>query len=111
VSQYRFPPKFTDGVVEGFKTASVWYRYMQALDGGQPPASETVVTPTASPFIYSAPRGGFVIVQSGTVGSIQFSRSGAFYATGETAGVFPVGQNDQLKITYSGVPKVTFVPL
>lgn len=112
MSQYRYPPKFTDSISEGVKTSATWYRYLQAIDGGQPPAPETIITPSGSPFTFTAPRGGFVIVQGGTVGSVQFSRTpNVFYFTGEISGVFPVGQLDQLKITYSVVPNMTFVPL
>lgn len=110
MSVYRTVPTYTQPLQEKGNTTSDWYRYFQHTDSGLPPANETAVVPTASPFVYGAPRKGFVIIQGGTVSAIAFSRSGPFYVTGQTAGVFPVNQNDQLQITYSGVPNVVFVP-
>jgi|SRR5208282_4197475 len=115
MSQYRNVPTFTVGIVEGVKTTADFYRYLQAHDQGQPPSSEVTVTVSASPFTYTAPRGGFILVQGGTVSAIAFSRSATtagvsiFYTTGQTMGVFPVSQNDKLKVTYSGKPSMIFI--
>jgi hypothetical protein len=108
--QYRQVPTFDQQIATGITNNSYWYRYFQDSDTGRPPTAEFVLTVPASPFIYTAPRKGFLIVQGGTVSAIAFSRSGTFYTTGQTTGTFPVGQGDQLKVTYSGKPNVIFVP-
>lgn len=107
---YRQVPTYTQPLVMKGNTSSAWYRWMQHTESGLPPAGETAVIPVASPFIYTAPRRGMVIVSAGTVSAISFSRSGTFYSVGQTSGSFPVNQGDQLQIVYSGVPTVIFVP-
>jgi len=72
------------------------------------PAS--VVTVTASPFTYTAPAAGAVFVQGGIVSIISLVRQGTSVATGLTASIFPVARLDQLVITYTGAPTVTFLP-
>jgi hypothetical protein len=91
-------------------TTSQWYRYWQSHDAGLPPSAETVLAPKASPFTYTAPRQGYVIVNGGTVTAIAVSRSGTFYPTGLTAGSFQVSQNDQLRVTFSVIPSMVFLP-
>lgn len=97
-------------MVEGHRNNGPWYVALQGLDNGQPPGSEMAITVTTSPFIYTAPVGGFVIVAGGTISAIQFSRSGVFYATGQTSGLFTLGLGDQLKVVYTVKPSMTWVP-
>lgn len=111
MSFFRTTPAYTEPLVTKDNTTASWYRWFQNLDKGLPPSSELAVTVTASPWIYTAPSQGFVIVTGGTVSLVQFSRMpGTFYPTGQTVGTFPVSQNDQLKITYTVMPTITFVP-
>lgn len=108
---FRTAPTYTEPLNTGSNTTASWYRWFQNVDKGLPPSSELVVTVTASPWTYTAPSKGFVIVTGGTVSLIQFSRTvGTFYPTGQTSGTFPVSQNDRIQITYSAAPAVTFVP-
>jgi hypothetical protein len=110
--QFRQVPTYTVPLNKGENTTSAWYRYLQQNELGTPPSSEVAVTVTASPFVYTAPKKGFVIVSGGTVSLIAFSRTkGTFYTTGEITGVFPMGFNDQLRVTYSVLPTFIFVPL
>ena len=109
--QYRNVPTYEQPLEITGHTSSAWYRYWQQNELGTPPAAESAVTPTGSPFTYTAGRKGFLIVQGGTVSAVAFSRSGTFYTTGQTQGVFPLDQNDQLKVTYSAAPILTWVPL
>lgn len=92
--------------------ASGWFRFWQGLFSGTPTGNVSVLTVSASPFTYIAPLGGTVIVNGGTTTQIKFSRDGNnFYVTGETAGMFPVSQGDQLVVAYSvGPPTMTFIP-
>ena len=84
---------------------------MQNIDKGIPPSGESAIAVMASPWIYTALLKGFVIVTGGTVSIIAFSRTpGIFYPTGQTTGVFPMSQNDQIQITFTGAPSVVWVP-
>jgi len=101
-------------LVEGDRTASVsFYRFLQnlfqAAGGGGQTASITVGT---SPYVYTAASTGQVIVQGGTVSKIEFSRDAGttFLDTGVTQGMFLLNAQDQLKVTYSVKPTMTWVP-
>jgi hypothetical protein len=111
MTQFRTVPTYTEQMATGNHNNSTWYRYFQQNEVGTPPSGEMPATVTASPFAYTAPSKGFVIVSGGTVSAIMFSRTpGTFYLTGLTAGVFPMAQNDVLKVTYSAKPNLVFVP-
>jgi hypothetical protein len=91
--------------------ASGWFRFWQGLWSGTPTGNLSVVTPPNSPFTYAAPVGGTLIVSGGTVSQIKYSRDAAnFYVTGQTQGMFPLSQGDQLVISYSAPPTLTFAP-
>jgi hypothetical protein len=73
----------------------------------QPSATITV---GGSPYSYTAPFNGCVVVTGGTVSAIAYVRQGTSIATGLTAGVFPVSRLDKVTVTYTGVPTMTFLP-
>ena len=109
MTQYRAVPTYTTPWTPGNKNDSTWYRYFQAGETGQPPSAEIAVTLTASPFIYQAPKKGYLVISGGTVTSIMISRTPpTYYLTGQTSGVIPVAQGDTVKITYTAAPTVTF---
>jgi hypothetical protein len=92
-------------------TNASWFRLLQGLFSGAPTGNLSVVTPGSSPYTYAAPVGGTLIVNGGTVSQIKYSRDGAnFYVTGQTAGMLPLSQGDQLVISYSVPPTLTFAP-
>lgn len=92
-------------------TNSSWFRLWGGLFSGTPTGNLSVVTSPNSPFTYIAPVGGTLIVNGGTVSQIQYSRDGAnFYVVGQSAGMFPLSQGDQLVIQYSAPPTMTFAP-
>lgn len=92
-------------------TSKDWFFFWSGLFRGLAPAAEVPVTVGASPFSYNAPVKGSLIVSGGTVSAIAFSRDGStFYATGQTAGMFTLNAQDRLRITYTVLPTVTFVP-
>lgn len=69
------------------------------------------VAPTGSPFAYTAPADGTVVVTGGTVSAISITRQTTSVATGLTVGVFPVSRLDILTVTYSpSAPTMTFLP-
>lgn len=111
MAQFRTVPTFTQAWTPGNKNDSYWYRYFQAAEEGQPPSGELPITVQGSPFTFTATKKGFVVISGGTVTSVMFSRTpGTFYLMGTTAGAFPMAQNDMLKVTYTGMPVMTFVP-
>lgn len=110
MAEYRTVPTFTQRLTaKDGSTSSAWYRLLQALHLGAPPAAEAAITPSGSPFAYTAPAGGFLIVTGGTVSSITFTRTSQ-HNTNQTSGLFPVAQGDVVTVTYSATPTVTFVP-
>jgi predicted Rossmann-fold nucleotide-binding protein len=66
------------------------------------------VVPGASPFTYTAPDPGRVVVQGGTVTLIEVGRQGTFVLAGVIAGVLPVSRGDQVRVTYAVAPTMTF---
>ena len=103
-------PNFQQPIAEKGVTSRAWYQFFQQLWKGVPPADESSVTVTASPFTYTASQRGFVIVNGGTVSLIQFARTTTNYTTGQTSGCFPLSSGDSLVVTYTGKPTMTFVP-
>lgn len=110
MTQYRQVPVFEQSLAQRGTTQSSWYRYFQEHDLGQPPGAEMTVTVLGSPFVYQAPRKGLVIVNGGTVSAVNFARSGPYYTTGQTNGIFPVSFGDRLQIIFSVKPSVLFAP-
>jgi hypothetical protein len=110
--QYRKVPQFNQKLITGETTHSAWYRYFTQNELGTPPTSETVLTVGASPYSFTAPMKGFIVVSGGTVSKITFSRlTGTAWTTGQTQGCIPVAQNDAVSVTYTVKPTVVFVPL
>lgn len=105
-------PVFPTPLIENKATNKDWYFFFAGLFQGLAPEPESAVDLDASPAIFTAPRGGFLIIQGGTVSLVEWSRDGVtFYNTAQTQGIFPLSSTDQLQITYSVLPTaVTFVP-
>lgn len=70
----------------------------------------SVLTVGASPFTYTAPFAGTVAVTGGTVSAIAIIRQGATVATGLVTGLIPASRGDQVRVTYSALPTMTFIP-
>lgn len=93
--------------------ATSWFRSLNNLFNWVGVAGPTsAITVSSSNFTYTAPSNGWVIVNGGTVTQVAFSRDSGntFLTTGATNGVFPVAQNDQLKVASSANPTMTMVP-
>jgi hypothetical protein len=80
-----------------------------ANNGLQTPV--VAVTPSASPFTYTAPSRGTLNIAGGTISAIALVRQGVSTALSTTAGHYPMALGDQLKITYSAAPTLNFVPI
>ena len=68
------------------------------------------ISPTGSPFSYTASFPGTVSVTAGTVSAITILRTGTSVVTGQTSGLFQLSRFDQLTVTYSGAPTMNFIP-
>jgi hypothetical protein len=71
------------------------------------------ITPTGSPFAYTATQNGNMVVQGGMVSAITITRGTTrpvTVATGVTGGIFPLSLNDELTVTYTGAPTMNFIP-
>lgn len=94
--------------------ASNWWRFLlnvsnQAMGVNQTPPG--TVTPTASPFIFTTPAQGTLLVSGGPVTLIEYSKDGTtWYPMGVTNGPLHLVPNDRVRITYSNAPAVTFFP-
>ncbi len=109
--QHNSLPNFNVPLEKQGITSKDWYFFWANLFIGLSPGDEVAVTVGASPYAYTAGVKGNVIVSGGTVSAIAFSRDGVtFYTTGQTAGMFALNARDSLRITYTVLPTVTFVP-
>lgn len=110
-AQFNNLPTYATPLAIKGQTTNVWYRYFQGLFTGVASAQEVPVAVTASPMTFTAPVGGRLIVQGGTVSLIEFSRNAVnFYNVGVTAGPIPLNSQDLVRITYTVPPTLTFVP-
>lgn len=77
-----------------------------------PPLAQpsSVISVGGSPFTYTAPFAGSVVITGGTVTSISFIRQGTSVATGLTSGIVPVSRYDQVQVAYMSLPTMTFIP-
>jgi hypothetical protein len=110
MTTYRTTPTYEVPISDGKNTTAAWYRWFNNLHLGIPPSSEIAISVGASPFIYAPKIKGGVIVSGGTVSNVLISRSGIFYSTGATGGLFNLSANDQLKVVFSGAPAMVFLP-
>lgn len=110
MGHFRTTPNYDQPITIGDHISTTWWRWMQDTDSGAPPSGEINVSPVASPFVYSPKTKGNLIINGGTVTAIAIARSGAFYTVGLTAGTFNLCQNDQIQVTYSAAPTMTFFP-
>jgi hypothetical protein len=109
--QFNLLPNFGVALAKAGVTTKDWYLFWANLFSGLPPGNETALTIGASPYTYTAGVKGSLIVSGGTVSAIAFSRDGTtFYSTGQTAGMFTLNARDSLRVTYTVLPTVTFVP-
>lgn len=111
VSQLNSLPKFTSPLQINGITSKDWYFFFSGLYTGLAPSQPSSISVGVSPFTYSAVVKGSIIVQGGTVSSIQFSRNGVtFYNVGQTSGMIPINAADRIIVTYTVKPAMTFVP-
>lgn len=91
---------------DGYLTLA-WWMFLNSFV--TKPMPESSITPTGSPFSYTAQTKGQVLVQGGTVSQIQLKRITA-HTLGFIDGLVNVGQGDIVIVTYSGTPTMVFFP-
>lgn len=74
------------------------------------PGDIAPVAPTGSPFSYTASESGSLHITGGAVSAVTLARASVTLATGMTSGFFPMSTGDIVKITYTVLPTVNFVP-
>lgn len=74
------------------------------------PGNPVTITPTGSPFAFTALATGAVYISGGTVSLAQFVRGGVTVSTGLLAGGIWLQKGDVLTTTYAVAPTMTWVP-
>jgi hypothetical protein len=112
MTHFRTPPTYTNPLTDkDGNTNKVLYRWMRDTESGLPPSSEVMITPSASPYTYTAPSKGQVIITGGAVSALSLSRTpGVFHSLGITTGAVSVNLNDQVKVVFSSIPMMVFFP-
>lgn len=103
-------------VMAGGLAQTDWFRfftnlYLAATEGM--PQEATAITVTASPFVLISVIRGQAHVAGGTVSAIEFSRdNGAtWFNAGVTSGFVQMDARDQLRVTYTVLPTITYFPM
>ena len=110
--QFNRIPTFDLPLITKGKITNAWFSFWAGLASGTPTGDiKTLLVPT-SPATLIAPSGGTYILSGGSVTGVQISRDAQnFFLTGQTSGMFPVSQGDQLVVHYSTAPPtVQFAP-
>jgi hypothetical protein len=70
------------------------------------------VTLGASPFVYTAPSHGQIMISGGGVVRLEITANGStWFNTGAYYGAFPLASGSQARLTYVGTPPgMTFIP-
>ena len=90
------------------KLLQPWQSFLQQFV--QAPPKFLNITVTASPFSYQAVEPGYVYITGGTISLAVLSRGG-FDLNVTGLKIVPVSINDVIKITYSVLPTVAFMPI
>ena len=106
---YQGLPTYDQPITTKGQTTPVWYRFFNALWGGQPLGNEQTIAVGASPFSYLALSKGSMLVKGGTVSAITITRS-ATTLTGLTAGFIPLANGDTITVTYAALPAMVWYP-
>lgn len=114
VQKQPFPATTSRAADNDGNLANIWYYLLRTFfnrTGGSGAALAAVdITVSASPFTYSTDLSGSVVVQGGTVSAISVVRGNSTVNAGVTSGVIPVMRGDQVTVTYSVLPTMTFLP-
>lgn len=73
-------------------------------------ALAVTITPGASPYSYTMPSDGCVLITSGTVSLVEYGRQAVFNTVGIITGQVVAKVGDVVRVTYSVVPTMKFIP-
>jgi len=99
----RNPVSRPDGTTQDY-----WYRFFSSIYAK--PLPEILNTLAASPYTFQSSYNAHILISGGTVQQIQLIRA-TTTITGLTAGLIYLGRGDQIVITYTVAPTVTFYPV
>lgn len=91
---------------EGGKVTTTWQRFFNALVSA--PAAIAAVTPTGSPFAYTASGAGTLVLSGGTVSARTLTRNTTTVPVGSST--IQMANGDVTTITYSVAPTINFIP-
>src|SRR5258708_2468744 len=101
-------PNLTSRFADAYGTLlKPWVQYLQQFTTAPPGISQSTLGP--SPFSYVAAEPGQLIVNNGTVSKIEIIRGNVSLDVTGTK-IVPVSVADTVKITFSAVPMVNFLP-
>lgn len=92
---------------KGFFTAQ-WVRFFTGLIA--PERKFRALPVPASPGTVTSPDNGNLLISAGTVSSIKLRRGGVLLTLPGTSGLYPVSDGDEIVVTYTVAPAVTFIP-
>jgi hypothetical protein len=104
----RVPDLVSPAVDEQRRFTRTWVQFFTSL-GAVPKPVETI-TAGASPFAYTAPASGSVLLRGGTVTFTDLIRGPSPLPLGMTSGLIPVAAGDTLVVTYTVAPSMFFIP-
>lgn len=96
-------------VGSGGLVTPVWQRFFNALVGS--PSAIEAVQLSGSPMTYKAAQRGYLTVTGGTVTDISFVRARATIEIPGGTPFVPMANDDEVTITYSSAPTVSFLPM
>lgn len=90
------------------RPSNPWMEWFRSLVGK--PEAIAIVPAGPSPFTYTASKRGALAIVGGTVSAISLQRSRVTLTLAANSGLVPVANGDQITITYSVPPALSFVP-
>lgn len=108
MSKDLFPSSVQPLVGAGGIITTPWHRFFNALIAS-PSAVETVQV-SGSPLTYKASQRGNLVVTGGTVTLISFNRARATIDIPGGAPLIPMANDDEVTVTYSSAPTISFIP-
>ena len=73
-------------------------------------APAVAITVGASPFAYIMPSDGCVLITAGIVSLVEYGRQAAFNTIGTIVDQVTAKVGDQIRVTYSVLPTMKFIP-
>jgi hypothetical protein len=88
--------------------APAWHRFLQKIAPN--PQAVQAQTLKHSPYVFTAPSNGSLVVSGGAVSKITLTRGRVAVDVGQTSGHLPASLGDVFSISYSSAPLVHFLP-